>query len=194
VEIPTLEGTMTARVGDWIITGVKGERYPCKPDIFEATYEPVAATQDPDIAVPERDANRDNIIVLYVDKDCGGPLICDVNAPLPLDVLKDIEDELVKDGGFADLDGAWEITLKVYSCTEQGEYSSCSYWEWSELGRRKIEFPDEDQAAGVRRCRVCGCTDDHACIDTVTCEPCHWVEPDLCSVCADKASQSAGGL
>jgi hypothetical protein len=41
VEIYTLEGIMTGRVGDWIITGVKGERYPCKPDIFEQTYEPV---------------------------------------------------------------------------------------------------------------------------------------------------------
>lgn len=39
VEIPTLEGTMTGSEGDWIITGVKGERYPCKPDIFSATYE-----------------------------------------------------------------------------------------------------------------------------------------------------------
>jgi hypothetical protein len=38
--IPTLEGTMRAEIGDWIITGVKGERYPCKPDIFAATYEP----------------------------------------------------------------------------------------------------------------------------------------------------------
>lgn len=37
--IPTLEGTMYAAEGDWIITGVKGEFYPCKPDIFEATYE-----------------------------------------------------------------------------------------------------------------------------------------------------------
>ena len=34
---------MMASPGDWIITGVKGERYPCKPDIFEATYEPVDA-------------------------------------------------------------------------------------------------------------------------------------------------------
>lgn len=41
VEIVTLEGTMRADPGDWIITGVKGERYPCKPDIFAATYEPV---------------------------------------------------------------------------------------------------------------------------------------------------------
>lgn len=37
--IPTLEGEMTADIGDWIICGVKGEFYPCKPDIFEASYE-----------------------------------------------------------------------------------------------------------------------------------------------------------
>ena len=39
--IPTLEGTMRAEVGDWIIRGVKGEIYPCKPDIFAATYDAV---------------------------------------------------------------------------------------------------------------------------------------------------------
>lgn len=39
VAIKTLEGTMMGDVGDWIITGIKGEKYPCKPDIFEATYE-----------------------------------------------------------------------------------------------------------------------------------------------------------
>lgn len=39
VQITTLEGTMTAIPGDWIIRGIKGEYYPCKPDIFEATYE-----------------------------------------------------------------------------------------------------------------------------------------------------------
>jgi hypothetical protein len=39
--IPTLEGTMTAVEGDWIIRGIAGEFYPCKPDIFEQTYEPV---------------------------------------------------------------------------------------------------------------------------------------------------------
>jgi len=38
--IPTLEGDMYASEGDWIIKGVKGEFYPCKPDIFEMTYEP----------------------------------------------------------------------------------------------------------------------------------------------------------
>jgi hypothetical protein len=38
--IATLEGTLRARIGDWIIEGVQGELYPCKPDIFAATYEP----------------------------------------------------------------------------------------------------------------------------------------------------------
>lgn len=40
VLIVTLEGVMAADRGDWIIRGIKGEFYPCKPDIFEATYEP----------------------------------------------------------------------------------------------------------------------------------------------------------
>jgi hypothetical protein len=39
--INTLEGTMTADINDWIIRGVKGEYYPCKPDVFAATYDPV---------------------------------------------------------------------------------------------------------------------------------------------------------
>jgi len=41
LEIETLEGMHKATPGDWIIKGVKGEFYPCKPDIFEMTYEPV---------------------------------------------------------------------------------------------------------------------------------------------------------
>lgn len=39
--IHTLEGEMRADEGDWIIQGIQGEIYPCKPDIFEETYEPV---------------------------------------------------------------------------------------------------------------------------------------------------------
>jgi len=42
IKIPTLEGEMTATIGDFIIKGVNGEFYPCKPDIFEKTYEKVA--------------------------------------------------------------------------------------------------------------------------------------------------------
>ena len=41
IHIPTLEGTMTASPNDFIIKGVNGEFYPCKPDIFEKTYEKV---------------------------------------------------------------------------------------------------------------------------------------------------------
>jgi len=42
--IQTPEGEHRARVGDWIIKGIKGEFYPCKPDIFESTYEEVYET------------------------------------------------------------------------------------------------------------------------------------------------------
>ena len=41
IKINTLEGEMIGRVGDWLICGVDGELYPCKPDIFKKTYEPV---------------------------------------------------------------------------------------------------------------------------------------------------------
>ena len=41
IKIPTLEGEMIASVGDYIIRGVQGEYYPCKPDIFELTYEKI---------------------------------------------------------------------------------------------------------------------------------------------------------
>ena len=44
VVIHTLEGDMKASIGDYIITGVNGEQYPCKPDIFEKTYESVTNT------------------------------------------------------------------------------------------------------------------------------------------------------
>lgn len=40
--IATLEGDMKARAGDYVIRGIKGEFYPCKPDVFAATYEEVA--------------------------------------------------------------------------------------------------------------------------------------------------------
>lgn len=45
LHIPTLEGLMLARENDWVIRGVAGELYPCKPDIFAATYEPVEAAR-----------------------------------------------------------------------------------------------------------------------------------------------------
>lgn len=47
VHISTLEGEMTAMPGDYIIKGVKGEFYPCKPDIFEQTYERLEEGEKP---------------------------------------------------------------------------------------------------------------------------------------------------
>lgn len=44
--IHTLEGDMKASKGDYIITGVQGEQYPCKPDIFEKTYEPLNSKEE----------------------------------------------------------------------------------------------------------------------------------------------------
>ncbi len=49
LKIETLEGTMIANVGDFIIKGVNGEFYPCKPDIFEKTYETEVPTETADI-------------------------------------------------------------------------------------------------------------------------------------------------
>ena len=45
-DVKTLEGVMHANYGDYVIRGIAGELYPCKPDIFVATYEPVGGEQD----------------------------------------------------------------------------------------------------------------------------------------------------
>lgn len=56
LSIDTLEGVMDASRGDWIIRGVKGEFYPCKPDIFEATYDLVSDEVPPPDEAPPPDA------------------------------------------------------------------------------------------------------------------------------------------
>lgn len=63
IEIRTLEGTMRAELGDYIIKGVQGEFYPCKPDIFEATYERVdqMATKDLSYFVKREHKNTDKV-------------------------------------------------------------------------------------------------------------------------------------
>lgn len=65
--VPTLEGDIYATIGDWIIKGVKGEFYPCKPDIFELTYEKIP---------------NDNEIVLYNNVEPSASTIDDVAAKL----------------------------------------------------------------------------------------------------------------
>ena len=65
--IDTLEDGHRVCPGDWIITGIKGEKYPCKPDIFEATYEPV----------PEYVAKDPVAIAGQPQEDLGGRRIVD---------------------------------------------------------------------------------------------------------------------
>ena len=66
LDIETLEGTMHASVGDYIITGVRGEQYPCKPDIFEQTYEPAdAPTAAPWHRVEEELPNVDEKVLVF---------------------------------------------------------------------------------------------------------------------------------
>lgn len=85
--IQTLEGRMTARPGDWIIKGVVGEFYPCKPDIFAATYESAPADVIPITTSPltnqcnrhidcaaakerARVAGKNEYIICCHDEDC----------------------------------------------------------------------------------------------------------------------------
>ena len=67
MDIETLEGTMHASVGDYIITGVRGEQYPCKPDIFEQTYEPAdAPAASPWHRVEEELPKENNGYIVYL--------------------------------------------------------------------------------------------------------------------------------
>lgn len=63
--IPTLEGRMVANKGDYIIRGVKGEFYPCKPEIFEATYKPVVTPK------PEYMPRGEQQKLGYLAEECG---------------------------------------------------------------------------------------------------------------------------
>lgn len=70
LDIETLEGTMHASVGDYIITGVRGEQYPCKPDIFEQTYEPADAPASPWHRVEEElPESNDAVNVVWVNRN-----------------------------------------------------------------------------------------------------------------------------
>lgn len=59
IAIKTLEGEMLALEGDWIIKGIKGEFYPCKPDIFEATYEPVESAPSTNVPLGKSAADTE---------------------------------------------------------------------------------------------------------------------------------------
>ena len=64
LEIETLEGTMTAQPNDYIIKGVNGEFYPCKPDIFEKTYDSEVTTFEERL-IKEQEELNDKLVKLY---------------------------------------------------------------------------------------------------------------------------------
>lgn len=72
-KVRTLEGSMTARKGDYIVKGIKGELYPVKPDIFEATYESVDAQKDWRAAVTEANDLLNDVIGLEAAGDMEVP-------------------------------------------------------------------------------------------------------------------------
>jgi hypothetical protein len=97
IEIQTLEGVMTAGPGDWVIRGVQGEFYPCKPDIFEQTYDTVdvdaeARAAERFFTASEHDdvvALRDRIVALGVEIDRRVP--AGRNKSLALTALEDVQ-------------------------------------------------------------------------------------------------------
>lgn len=103
--IRTLEGVMTAQPGDYVIRGVQGELYPCKPDIFEATYEPADGEQ-PCTAIVAIDTETDGLHpgrraweIGMVRRDESGERECRMF--LPLD-LKFSDPAALRIGGFWD--------------------------------------------------------------------------------------------
>lgn len=74
LRIQTLEGVMYARLGDFIIRGVKGEFYPCKPDIFEQTYESVGALR-PTPEAPDPSADETEMEVLRAQAEPNLPTL-----------------------------------------------------------------------------------------------------------------------
>lgn len=76
LNIETLEGVMKADVGDYIIKGIKGESYPCKPDIFEATYENGEITPKTLLETIQKSVETEDIeAIVYVTKDKNGVIV-----------------------------------------------------------------------------------------------------------------------
>ena len=88
--------------------------------------------------------------------------------------------------GFYQPDGTW-VPESDHPTKEEAARRTV----WLNGGYPDLE-PSPEPLANVRRCRVCGCTDDDCrqCIEK-TGEPCHWVEEDLCSACADEMGEAS---
>jgi len=114
--IHTLEGDITAQPGDWIIRGVVGEFYPCKPYIFEATYEPVGEAS----VMVRQDASD---FLVYMDEYLRE--IPDAS-PAELDLISEARRVV---GNLAARLEAAEAALRKYGEHHEG----CASWEGHEI-------------------------------------------------------------
>lgn len=128
LQILTLEGMMSAGVGDWIIRGVKGEFYPCKPDIFELTYEPAdnpapppPATDPHEPKKPRRAPTREEFIATlngFRDLKSDGDVILN-NAMVEVDLIKAFDTLAAeRDAARAALQAQGEIRLDIRGASE----------------------------------------------------------------------------
>ena len=116
INIETLEGTMHASAGDYIITGVNGEQYPCKPDIFKKTYDEISdEIYDEDLVRRQSVLN----ILLYHNATQHLKMIKNLPSVPTIDPVKHGKWELVCSVSMCDPFGetAWG---KMYRCTECG--------------------------------------------------------------------------
>lgn len=94
-KVRTLEGSMTARKGDYIVKGIKGELYPVKPDIFEATYGSVDAQKDWRAAVTEANDLLNDVIGLEAAGDMEVPEYPFARILCAADELGSVEDWMI---------------------------------------------------------------------------------------------------
>lgn len=163
IEIATLEGRMTASVGDWIIRGVKGELYPCKPDIFEATYE-FADTDPhpaPDALVKAVEDMREQCASIADDMRVkhGSPVgdaysngvwdqgvrIAGLIRALPVQSLTPVPDAAVADAVKAEREACAATVDKAERAAQKLET------EWSNKGRAEVADMFSQEALALNR-------------------------------------------
>ncbi|WP_212635541.1 zinc finger-like domain-containing protein [Ralstonia insidiosa] len=125
VEISTLEGVMRGDDGDWIIRGVKGELYPCKPDIFSQTYEPAALRAQADAGQFKCAAREQGTAGGHGAADCDWPTCsCDPHASRVIEALQEaghlIHPSLPAAQGLSaeDHDRLWDLITKFESAED----------------------------------------------------------------------------
>jgi ribosomal protein L32 len=107
LRIPTLEGIMVANTGDYIIRGVKGEFYPCKPDIFEMTYELASTLPQQEICISCDEQKETHKICM----DCIGKMIKENQQEISdEEIMKGAKEWYNKEGAYS----ASAIALKTW--------------------------------------------------------------------------------